>query len=105
VARRVHGGTLLRNGIDHAWTAQRSALTGDGQPVVLIVEAFERGLAEALRAAMAQQYKAIVRLEGRRIVGELKRPHRPRLDAGAPQQILTDQRAVVAGAGSDQKDA
>jgi hypothetical protein len=73
--------------------------------VVLIVEAFERGLAEALRAAMAQQHKAIAGPEGRRIVGELERPDRPRLDAGAAQQILADQRAVVARAGSDQKDA
>ena len=85
VARRVYGRALLRNRVDHAWAAQRSVLARDGQPVFLIVEAFERGLAEALCAAMAQQDKAIVGLEGRRIVGELKRPDRPRLDAGAPQ--------------------
>jgi hypothetical protein len=54
---------------------------------------------------MAQQHEAVLGLERRRIVGELERLDRPRLDAGAPQQILADQRAVVAGAGPDEKDA
>jgi hypothetical protein len=38
------------------------------------------------------------------IVGELEGPDGPGLEAGAPQQILAGQRAVVAGSGADQED-
>jgi hypothetical protein len=73
--------------------------------VVLIVEAFERRLTEALAASMAQQQQPVVALDAGWIVDELEGGDRPGLDAGASQQILTDQRAVVTGPGADQKDA
>jgi hypothetical protein len=105
VARGVDGRALLRNRLEHARALQRRAFAGDGQPVVLIVEALERGLAEALCASMAQEHEAVLGFEGRWIVGELEGLDGPRLDACTPQQILADERAVVAGAGPDQKDA
>ena len=54
---------------------------------------------------MAQQDEAVVAFEAWWIVGKLEGPDRPGVDACASQQILTDQRAVMAGPGADQKDA
>jgi hypothetical protein len=73
--------------------------------MLLVVEPFERRLAEALGSSMAQQHQAVVALDTRRIVCELESRNRPRVDASASQQILTDKRPVVARPGADQKDA
>src|SRR5207237_6635908 len=74
-------------------------------PVITVVEGVERRLAEALGSSMAQEHQAVVGLDPRWIVDELEGRDGPRVDAGAPHQILTDQRAVVTGPGADQKDA
>src|SRR5207302_4975887 len=42
--------------------------------------------------------------ERRRVVGELKSPHRPGLAPGAAKEVLAGQRAVKAGPGADEKD-
>jgi hypothetical protein len=68
---------------------------------VVLVEVLDRRLTEAFGASMAQQNEAVVRLEGRGIVGKLECPDRPCLNARAAQQILADESAVVAGSGSD----
>jgi hypothetical protein len=54
---------------------------------------------------MGQEHEPVVALEPRWVVDELEGPDRPRLDARASQQILANQRAVVAGSGADEKDA
>jgi hypothetical protein len=73
--------------------------------MVLVIEGGERRLAEAFGAPMGQEQEPVVALEARWVVNELEGPDRPRLDARALQQILTNQRAVVAGPGADEKDA
>jgi len=72
--------------------------------MVLRAETLERRLAEALASSMAQQHQAVVGREAGWIVGEFESRDRPRIQADASQQILTDQSAVVAGAGADQED-
>jgi hypothetical protein len=54
---------------------------------------------------MAQQHQAVVGFEPGRVVGELEGGDRPRLEASASQQILADQRAVVAGPCADEEEA
>jgi hypothetical protein len=70
----------------------------------LAAEPLQRSLTVALATSMAEQYQAVVISQSRWIVGELERPDSPGLDAGAPQQVLTDQRAVIARPCADQKD-
>jgi hypothetical protein len=71
----------------------------------LAVEPVQRGLAIALAPAMAEQHQAVVISQGRWIVGELERPDSPGVNAGAPQQVLTDERSVIARPCANQKDA
>jgi hypothetical protein len=71
----------------------------------LPVEPLERSLAVALATSMAEQHQAIVISQSRWIVRELERPDSPGVNPGAPQQVLTDERAVVTRPGADQKDA
>jgi hypothetical protein len=71
----------------------------------LAVEPLQRSLAVALATSMAQQHQAVVISQSRWIVGELERPDSPGVDAGAPQQVLTDERSVIARPCADQKDA
>jgi hypothetical protein len=54
---------------------------------------------------MTQEQQAVVALDARWIVDELEGRDRPGLDARASQQILTNQRSVVARPCADQKDA
>jgi hypothetical protein len=71
----------------------------------LAVEPLERSLTVALATSMADEHQAVVISQSRWIVGELERPDSPGVDAGAPQQVLTDERSVIARPGADQKDA
>ena len=73
--------------------------------MVLARKVFERGLAKALATSMAEQHQAVVISQSRWIVGKLKRPDSPGINAGAPQQVLTDERSVIARPCADQKDA
>ena len=105
MARGVHRRAFLRDGVEDTRAAQRRAFASDGDPMVLAVEPFERRLAEALASSMAQQHQAVVISQIGWIVGEFESPDSPGLDTGASEQILTDQRAVVAGPGADKKDS
>jgi hypothetical protein len=71
--------------------------------VVLAAESFKGCLTEALAAPMAEQDEAVIGLEARWVVREFKRRNRPCVYAGASQQVLTDERAVVAGPSADEK--
>lgn len=71
--------------------------------MILAAEPFEGCLTEALAASMAEQDEAIIGLEARWVVREFKRRNRPCVYARASQQVLTDERAVVAGPGADEK--
>jgi hypothetical protein len=50
---------------------------------------------------MAEQHEAVIGFEAWWIVREFKRRDRPRVGAGASQQVLTDECAVVAGSRAD----
>jgi len=54
---------------------------------------------------MAQEHKAVIRFDAWWIVRELKRWDRPGVYAGASQEVLTDECAVVAGSGTDDEKA
>jgi hypothetical protein len=54
---------------------------------------------------MAEQHEAVIRLDAWWIVRKLERWNRPGVDARAPQQELSDERAVVAGPGADDENA
>jgi hypothetical protein len=54
---------------------------------------------------MAEQHEAVIGLDPWWIIRELKRRDRPGVDARAPQQELSDERAVVAGPGADDENA
>jgi hypothetical protein len=54
---------------------------------------------------MAQQHQAVVGPEAGWVVGELEGGDGPRVEAGASQQILADEGAMMAGPGADEEEA